>query len=59
MTSVTRDQFYATVGQLNVHPSPQGNWDQEKGGYRVEWKLPNGRIVGVSQGKEYFTDLTV
>lgn len=41
MIAVTRDTFFATVGQLNVHPCPTGNWDPVLG-YRSEWKMHGG-----------------
>jgi hypothetical protein len=55
MRVVTRDEFFAAIGNLNVHPSPEGPWDQEKDGYRSEWRMQDGsrRLVGVSQGGKY------
>lgn len=45
MKEVTKEEFFHTVGQLNVHPAPVGKWP-----YTSEWKSPSGRIVGKSEG---------
>ncbi len=39
---VTKEQFYASVGQLNVHPCPRREF--------TEWVMQDGsrRVVGVS-----------
>jgi hypothetical protein len=39
--AISRDEFFATVGQLNVHPSSQDNYP-----YTSFWKTPNGQIMG-------------
>lgn len=42
MKIVTKDQFYASVGALNVHPHIlQGKYP-----YTMEWKTPSGQIMG-------------
>ena len=49
MRQVTKDQFYAAVGPLNVHPSIQpGSWP-----YTSLWKLQSGdqRTVGKTVGR--------
>lgn len=51
MVEVSRDKFFATVGQLDVNPYPTGNWSDEIG-YVTLWKLRSGRIVGKSWGRE-------
>jgi hypothetical protein len=38
LVSVSKEKFYATVGKMNVHPSPQK--------YHTAWKTPSGTIVG-------------
>jgi hypothetical protein len=55
MKPVTKDEFFATVGQLNVHPTIEGNYDQ-KMGYRSDWKLPNGQVLGTSISGTVFMD---
>jgi hypothetical protein len=40
MKTVTKDEFFAAVGKLDVHPCPQR--------MKTLWKLRNGKIVGVS-----------
>lgn len=40
MIEVTRDEFYACMGPLDVHPHPWPN--------RTEWKLRDRRLVAVS-----------
>ena len=44
---VERDEFFRTVGQMNVTPYPQGRYNNEIG-YLSHWKLPTGEIVGMS-----------
>ena len=41
---VSQEQFFATVGQMDVHPTPIGNYP-----YVSEWKLRDGRVVGLSK----------
>lgn len=54
---VTRESFYATIGQLNVHPCPVGNYDQVLG-YQSDWKMHGGagERVGASIGGTVFSD---
>lgn len=47
MVEVTEKDFVATIGKLNVHPTPVGPWHQFLG-YRTEWKQPGGGIAGIS-----------
>lgn len=50
MIRVTQASFYATVGQLDVHPSIAGeSWDEVKG-YPAAWKLRDGTLVGRTIG---------
>lgn len=50
MHRVAHEEFYATVGQMNVHPSPQGRWDDTTG-YVTEWRRCADRnLVGISDG---------
>lgn len=59
MTEVTKDQFYAAIGPLNVHPTPEGPWP-----YKSVFKTPSGRVMGWIQDGDhtkpsrYFTNLT-
>lgn len=43
---VTREQFFAAVGNLDVHPRIVSDWP-----YRSEWRLQDNsrKIVGASQ----------
>jgi hypothetical protein len=43
---VTKDQFYAAIGPLNVHPCPIGEYP-----YTSEFKTPNGKIIGKTVGR--------
>lgn len=56
MISITRTAFFATVGQLDVTPYPQGRYDIDKSDYRSLWKQRDGRIVGESFGDEYLVE---
>ena len=43
---IEKDEFFATVGSLNVHPSIQlGPYP-----YMSLWKAPNGQVLGKSVG---------
>jgi hypothetical protein len=44
---VTQEEFYKTVGQMNVTPYPSNRWSDEIG-YLSHWKTPSGLIVGMS-----------
>lgn len=53
LRKVGRDEFFATVGKMNVHPSPEPD--------AVYWKTPNGVLKGKTTPgymggafKEYF-----
>lgn len=41
---ISKELFFRTVGKLDVHPTPQGNWP-----YLSEWKTPAGFIRGWSK----------
>lgn len=46
MIAVSRDSFFATVGQLDVHPHIVGGYDAEHG-YTSNWKLRSSdRLIG-------------
>ncbi len=49
MVLVTQEIFFATVGKMNVHPTPIGKWDDVIG-YKSLWKLRDGTVVGESDG---------
>lgn len=55
MKQVTKKEFFATVGQLDVHPWIFGNYDNEWG-YKSHWKLRNGLKVGESDGGTHLQD---
>jgi hypothetical protein len=38
MKQVSKKAFFATVGRLDVHPCPEGRYDNVKG-YRSLWKM--------------------
>lgn len=40
MRQVSREEFYATVGQMNVHPRPEKD--------RTFWETPDRRLMGIS-----------
>lgn len=42
MLEVSKDEFYGSVGQQNVHPHIVS--DQYP--YKTEWRLPSGRVIG-------------
>lgn len=42
---VSKDEFFKTVGQLNVHPWPR-NVPYKDPTYGSDWKLPNGEVIG-------------
>ena len=48
MITVSKEQFYQVIGKLNVHPQPVGSYP-----YQTHWKLSDGRVVGLDDGKEY------
>lgn len=41
MQEVSKDTFYATIGEYNVHPYLSGAYP-----YTSEWHTPAGRIIG-------------
>ena len=50
MVEVSRDVFFETVGQLDVHPSSAGfAWDDILG-YPSRWNLRDGTVVGMTIG---------
>ncbi len=56
MVEVSKKAFFATIGQLNVHPvSGQERYDAVKG-YFSRWKTPDGRILGGSVGGTYLSE---
>lgn len=40
---ITKDEFFSTVGQMDVHPWPVGDWP-----YTSLWKTRSGTIAGKS-----------
>lgn len=50
---VTKEEFFAKVGPMNVHPTPFGPYNQRYG-YTSHWTLPNGTIVGASDDERYW-----
>lgn len=49
MVTISRNAFYATVGQLDVHPYPVGNFDPIFG-YRSDWKTRNHKVIAATVG---------
>jgi len=43
MKEVTRDQFFAGIGNSDCHPSPKGNFP-----YTSYWKTRGGHLIGIS-----------
>lgn len=41
MNEVTKEQFFAAINLLNVHPSPEGRWP-----YTSVFKTPYGEAKG-------------
>lgn len=55
MVTVSYAAFFATVGQLDVHPEIVSSWDRIFG-YRSDWKLRSSReMVGVTVGGTCFS----
>lgn len=46
---ISKEEFFAIVGRLDVHPSPQGPWDNRYG-YVSHWKLRDEHVIGLSDG---------
>lgn len=44
---VTQEEFFATVGKMDVTPYPQGQWSKEFG-YLSLWKSRHGAVEGMS-----------
>lgn len=56
MRRVTKAEFFAYIAKMNVHPKPEGKYDQTTG-YVSEWRLVDSRrLVGVSDGGTAFLD---
>lgn len=56
MIEVSKKAFFATIGQLNVHPTVgQERYDSMKG-YFNRWKTPDGQILGGSVGGTYLSE---
>jgi hypothetical protein len=51
---VTQEEFYAFMGNRNVHPTPIGTWSNEIG-YISEWKTPSDMLMGITYGNGYRT----
>ena len=49
MIEVSKDEFFAKVGHLDVLPHPRGPYSSETG-YEVDWELRNRTLVGHSNG---------
>lgn len=58
MVRVTRDSFFATLGQLDVNPHPVGDY-HEAWGYRSDWKRHGGagERIGSTVGGTHLTEL--
>lgn len=61
---VTKEEFYATVGQRDVHPTPRPGKMFQNGWSRSDWKDRAGRVLGVTLDSEtypvqklYYTNL--
>lgn len=52
--TVSREVFYATVGRLDVHPHPRGNYDFHFG-YVSEWRLRDNTLIAKSTGGTTFS----
>lgn len=44
VVEVTKDSFFASIGQLDVHPTIQGAWNKETG-YTSAWLTRAGRVL--------------
>lgn len=55
MAEVTKDWFFEVMNPQDVHPSSINSprWHPVLG-YRSDWKLRNGALVGVSYQNRYF-----
>ncbi|WP_018123358.1 hypothetical protein [Desulfovibrio oxyclinae] len=55
MRRADREEFYDTVGPLDVHPhiTNPHDYDEERG-YTSEWKTRAGAVVGLSYGTNYY-----
>lgn len=50
MVPVSKEEFFATVGRMDVLPSIVGEACDDERGYLSRWKLRDGRVVGVTFG---------
>jgi hypothetical protein len=50
MIQVTRASFFATVGQMNVHPHIGQQAYDNAHGYTSTWQTPARQVVGKSDG---------
>lgn len=55
MVGVSREAFFATVGQLDVHPSPVGPYDRVFG-YTSEWKTRAGQVLAKTVGGTHLSE---
>ena len=56
MRRVGRDEFFAYIGHMNVHPKPEGRYDQTTG-YVSEWRMAHDRrLIAVTDGGTPFLD---
>ena len=55
--SVSRDEFFARINPLNVHPTPLGRYDQTTG-YVSEWVMQDGtrKVIGYCDGGTPFLE---
>jgi hypothetical protein len=54
---VTKEEFYAFMGNRNVHPSPRGKWNDTVG-YVSEWRsLTSGYVYGLTTRTAYLIHL--
>jgi len=50
---VTRDEFFAMLNQVDVHPKPSGAYS-DKRGYWTTWETPYRVVMGWSDGGEAY-----
>lgn len=46
MKTVTKEEFFKTIGHLDVHPSIRHKKYDNVLGYEADWKLRNGSTIG-------------
>jgi hypothetical protein len=54
---VTKEEFFAFIGNKNAHPTPRGKWNDTVG-YVSEWRLlTSGYVLGLTTRTAYFIHL--